>query len=74
MVARITFRSEIYIEGEDIKEIRDRFERIPIYDVKLDGDKESEYGFCEIMSVEDAETNEDMETEFYHAYDNIKGE
>lgn len=67
MLVRITFRSECYVEGDDMAEIRDRFENAGIYSVdfleRLDGD------FVETMTIEDAETYEDKSHEYYHCYD-----
>ena len=70
MVARITFRSEIFIEGETLAEIRDKFESIPIYALKdVNGKDIYDYGFCELISVEDTDTYDDIMNQWDHAYD-----
>ena len=63
MEVRITFRSEVYISGENMAEIRDKWESMNLYE------KDNGVGFVEINTVEDAETYNDMMQEFYHAYD-----
>lgn len=54
MQVRITYRLETYIEGENIEEIRSKFEKSSMGD----GD------FIEIVSVEDAETFKDISEKF----------
>lgn len=68
MTVRITFRNEIYIEGENLKEIRNKFENLPLYDIDFKDDKVSDYGYCELVSVEDADSNEDLENEYLKAF------
>ncbi len=67
MKIRITFRSECYIEGDTLAEIRDKYETTNIYSEEflenLDGD------FVETMTVEDADTYEDKLSEYFHCYD-----
>lgn len=69
MTVRITFRSEIFIEGKNLKEIRNKFENLPLYDIDFEDDKVSDYGYCELVSVEDADSNEDLENEYLKAFD-----
>lgn len=67
MKIRITFRSECYVEGDSMAEIRDKYETTNIYSEEflenLDGD------FVETMTVEDADTYEDKSSEYFHCYD-----
>lgn len=63
MDVRITFRSEVFISGENMAEIRDKWESMNLYD------KNNGVEFVEINTVEDAETYDDMMQEFDHAYD-----
>ena len=58
MVARITFRCEVYVEGEDLDEIRKTWEFMPIFCV----DALEDYGadVIEFESAEDAETNKEI--------------
>ena len=64
MTARITFRSEVYVSGDTMDEIRDRFEDMQIFD--WDAVKDNDACFIELVSVEDAETCEDLENEYYN--------
>ncbi len=68
MEVKITFRSEIYIQGENMKEVREKFEKLPLY--SSDALLESYAAFCELESVEDAETSEDLKREFIDSYVN----
>jgi hypothetical protein len=69
MTARITFRSEIFIEGKNLKEIRDKFETLPFYDIDFNDDKVYDYGYCEYISVENADSYKDIMNEYWKAYD-----
>lgn len=60
MEVRITFRSEAFIEGKDLAEIKRKWE-------ELDLNNNSGMEFVELCSVEDADTYEDIETEFRKA-------
>lgn len=68
MKVRITFRNEIYVEGKDMKGVRNIFECL---DLGYDKLKEYGYNFVELCSVEDAETYEDLMSEWKNAY-NVK--
>ena len=59
MKARITFRSEIVIEGKDISEIRDKWFKLNIYSNEANA---LGMRFIETNSVEDAETFEDIKS------------
>ena len=65
MEVRITFRSEVFIKGDNMKEIKEKFEELPLY--SADALENASADFCEVVSVEDAETSEDLENEFYNA-------
>ena len=62
MEARITFRSQVYIKGENLSEIRDKWYSLPLY--SAEALEECSADFIEITSVEDAETYKDIESEF----------
>lgn len=66
MKARITFRSEIIIEGKDISEIRDKWFKLNIYSNEA---KELGMRFIETNSVEDAETFEDIKSKLVENVD-----
>ena len=55
MRARVTFRSEIYLEGNDLFDIMKKFEKTKIYNENAV--KDNGLAFCEVVSVE----NEDEE-------------
>lgn len=65
MEVRITFRSEVFIKGDNMKEIKAKFESLPLY--SADALEEADADFCEVVSVEDTETCEELEHEFYIA-------
>lgn len=64
MDVRITFRSEVYVSGDTMDEIRDKFEDMQIFD--SNAINENDAAFIELISVEDAETYEDLEREYYN--------
>jgi hypothetical protein len=69
MTARITFRSEIFIEGKNMKEIRDKFGTLILYDIDFNDDKVYGYGYCGCVSVEDAENHNDIMNDYWKAYE-----
>jgi hypothetical protein len=62
MRVRIKFSADVYIEGKDMSEVRDRFESIPLFssDALLNGHAK----FNELLLVEDAETYNDLMEEY----------
>ena len=57
MEVRITFKSEIVIEGKDLGEVKAKFEEIPIFSsAALENNAE----YIETVSVEDNDTYEDL--------------
>jgi hypothetical protein len=58
MEVRITYRSEVYIKGDSLEEIKDKWEALNLTS------QEGNSNFVELCSVEDAETYEDLENEF----------
>ena len=65
MVARITFRSEIYIEADTMDDIVEAWERIPLWSQEADSHN---VDFVEVVSVEDANTYKDLTNEFNEFY------
>jgi hypothetical protein len=67
MEVRIKFSADIYIEGETMKEIKDKWENIPLFTTEAlaCGAEPSE-----VLLVEDADTYNDLRNEFDHAYTN----
>lgn len=56
MEVRITFRSEIYIKGKNLEEIRDKWIDVQLFSeeaLKMDAD------YVELVSAEDADTYDD---------------
>ena len=64
MEVRITWRSEIYIKGEDIDEIRNKWEALNIDPIDNDDEDITNFDFVELVSVEDADTYDDLMDEF----------
>ena len=63
---RITFSTEVYINGKDLAEIKDKWENLPLF--SAEAVEEADADFVELVSVEDADTYEDIMTEFRKAY------
>ena len=65
MEVRITFRSEIFLDGKDMKEIVEKWENIRLFS----GEAVAEGAdFIEVDTVEDADTYDDMMDEFNNPY------
>ena len=62
MVVRIKFSAEIYVGGDNMAEIKEKFEEVPLFSI----DAIDKYGadFSEVMLVEDADTFKDLKNEF----------
>jgi len=65
MEVRITFRSEIFLEGKDMKEIVSKWEYMELFSKEANEAYASE---IEVVSVEDAETYDDLMDEFDDPY------
>lgn len=61
MKVRIVWSTEVYLEGDNMKEIKDKWEHLSLYSKDL-SDNNAEY--VEICSVEDGETYNDLQNEF----------
>lgn len=59
---RITFRAEVYIKGDNLDEIKEKWEELPLF--SADALEKSSAEFVELVSVEDAETYEDLMSKF----------
>ena len=62
MEVRIKFSAEVYIKGEDMSEIKSKFEMLPLFSADALEDNGAEFG--EILLVEDAETYKDLRKEY----------
>jgi len=62
MKARITFRSEIVVEGNNLEEIKQKFEGLNLCTKEGNGD------FVELVSVEDNDTFTDLMKEWDELY------
>ena len=69
MEIRITYRSEIYIKGISIKDIRETFESLNLDPLDADSSLVTDSSFIETVSVEDSNTYRDLLTEWNHCYD-----
>ena len=60
---RITFRAEVYLTGDNLDEIKQKWEDLPLFSADA---LDAHADYVELISVEDAETYEDLTSEFYH--------
>ena len=67
MKVAFKFDAYLYLEGENMAEIREKFESMPLF--SADALEEGHAEFCELLLVEDAETNKDLMDEYDKAYD-----
>lgn len=64
MEVRFKLSFDVYVEGKDMKEIREKFDCMPMFTVEaLDSGAE----FSELLLVENAETYEDLMKEYNEA-------
>lgn len=63
MEVRITYRSEIYIQGDTLEDIKKTWENINLDDVEHE-ENVTDYGFVHLTSVEDADSYEDLTSKF----------
>ena len=68
MEVRITYRNEIYIQGDTLEDIKRTWESINLDDVGHEEDV-TDYGFVDIISIEDANSYKDLMPEFDSLYD-----
>ena len=63
MEVRVIYRSEVYIKGDTIEDIKRTWENINLEHVEH---KENviDYGFVELIAVEDADSYEDLTSKF----------
>ena len=66
MEVRITFRSEVIIKGDNLAEIRDKFEEMTLFSEEAN---KYDAAYMELVSVEDNNTYEDLESKYWHAVD-----
>lgn len=66
MKVRITFRSEIFFDGETIEDVAKQWLTTPLFNTEAISNNGAD--FLEIVSVEDAETSEDLDTGFNNAF------
>ena len=62
MEVRIKFSAEVYVKGENMSEIKSKFEMLPLFSADALEDNGAE--FSEILLVEDAETYKDLRKEY----------
>ena len=65
MKVRISFRSEIVIEGETMEQVVDKWQAMSLFSEEAE---DSGVEFYDIESVEDADTFEDLMDEFHEYY------
>lgn len=59
---RITFRSEVYLSGKTMQEIKDKWEALPLY--SGEALEEASADFIEVVSVEGATSHKDLMSEW----------
>lgn len=59
---RITFRSEVYLSGKTMQEIKDKWEALPLY--SAEALEKASADFVEVVSVEEAYCHKDMMSEW----------
>lgn len=62
---RITFKCEVYLEGEDMADVKEQWEDLPVFTADALEDAYAE--ILDVESVEDADTHEDLKDEFDEA-------
>lgn len=62
MEVRFKFSADIYIEGDNMSEIKNKFELMPLFSQEALEDCGAE--FSELLLVEDADTNRDLRREY----------
>ena len=63
MIARITFRSEVYVEGDNAEDIARKWESMQLYSTEANKGMASPIEFVELDRVEDENYN-DITDEF----------
>ena len=66
MKVELKFDAYIYLEGENMAEIREKFENMTLF--SAEALKEGHAEFCDLLLVEDAETYKDLMDEYDNAY------
>ena len=62
MKVRVNFRSEVFLEGDTIKDIQEQWDNLPLF--SADALEEHHACFIETLTIEDADTYEDLTNEF----------
>ena len=61
MKVRVNFRSGVFLEGDTIKDIQEQWYNLPLF--SADALKKHNAYFIETLSIEDADTYEDLTNE-----------
>ena len=64
MRVRIAFRADVLIEGETMAEIRRKWEDMELFSAEAEA---ADVCFLDVDCIEDADTYNDMEKEFYES-------
>ncbi len=62
MEVRFKFSADVYIKGDNMSKIKEKFENMPLF--SADALEEGSAEFSELLLVEDAETSADLMTEY----------
>ena len=68
MEVRIKFSADVYIKGDNMAEIREKFENMPLF--SADALEEGSAEYCETLLIEDADTYDDLSQEYDNCYNN----
>ena len=63
MVIRVRFAAEVYINADNVKDAKNKWEDIPLF--SADALEEYSAEFVELEAVEDGETYKDLEEEWH---------
>jgi hypothetical protein len=66
MEVRIKFSADIYIEGESMQDVREKFESMELWSQEA---KDCHVEFSEIQLIEDADTYKDLRHDYDHYFD-----
>ena len=64
MRVRIAFRADVLIEGETMADVRRQWEEMELFSQEAE---DADVCFLDVDCIEDADTYEDLETEFYQS-------
>jgi hypothetical protein len=67
MKVRFKFSADLYIEGNDMNEVKNKFESLQLF--SNEADIEGHADFCELLLVEDADSYDDLMSEYLNCHE-----